>query len=119
MGDALTSIVITDGTDVTTVCRLTRHIPAAVASALLERDPTCVVPGCDRADHLEVDHWQVDFARGGPTAWWNLAHLCPHHHRLKTTGRFRLTGGPGRWRFTPAAGPPDDEPGQPELALSG
>ncbi|MGP8005770.1 MAG: HNH endonuclease signature motif containing protein [Acidimicrobiales bacterium] len=99
MGDALTRLVITEGIDVPAICNLTRHIPAPIGAALLERDPTCVVPGCDQADHLQIDHWQVDYAEDGPTEWWNLARLCPHHHRLKTSKRFRLEGGPGKWRF--------------------
>ena len=107
MGDAITTLFITDGVDVASICQIGRHIPAPIAAALLERDPTCVVPGCDRSDHLQVDHWQVDFAGGGATEWWNLARLCGHHHRLKTAGRFRLVGGPGNWRFLPVgAGPP-------------
>jgi hypothetical protein len=134
MGEALTRLVITDGIDVTTVCTLSRHIPAPVKVALLERDPTCVVPDCDRTDHLEIDHWQVDYAKNGPTAWWNLARLCSHHHRLKTTKGFRLQGGPGKWRFVAPTGtggtsttttgdqrqppdPPDPEPPEPNPPL--
>ena len=99
MGDALTRLVITDGVDVPAICNVKRTIPAAIGSALLERDPTCVVPGCDQSRHLQIDHWQVDFADDGPTEWWNLVRLCPHHHRLKTDKLFRLEGGAGHWRF--------------------
>jgi hypothetical protein len=103
MGDALCKLVITNGVDVPTICNLGRHIPRAVMDALIERDPTCVVPGCGVAAHLEVDHWQLDFAQGGPTRWSNLARLCHFHHQLKTTKGFRLEGGPGNWRWV---GPP-------------
>ena len=103
MGNALCRLVITNGVDVTTICNLSRHIPAPIAAALLERDPTCVVPGCNANRYLETDHWQVDFADDGPTAWWNLCHLCSAHHRLKTRGLYILEGGPGAWRFTPTA----------------
>ena len=99
MGDALTRLVITDGVDVPAICNVKRTIPAAIGSALLERDPTCVVPGCDQSRHLQIDHWQVDFADDGPTEWWNLVRLCPHHHRLKTDKLFRLEGRAGQWRF--------------------
>lgn len=99
MGDALTRLVITDGVDVPAICNIKRTIPAAIGAALLERDPTCVVPGCDQSRHLQIDHWQVDFADDGPTEWWNLVRLCPHHHRLKTQKLFRLEGGAGHWRF--------------------
>jgi hypothetical protein len=79
MGDALTRVVITDGIDVPTICTISRSIPAAIRVALFERDPICVVPGCDRSDHLEIDHWQVDYAKDGPTQWWNLATLRLSH----------------------------------------
>ena len=101
MGDALVKLVITNGVDVSTVCNLGRAIPAAVIDALIERDPTCVVPGCDVAVRLETDHWQVDYGKGGPTRWSNLARLCKFHHNLKTHKGFRLQGGPGNWRWVP------------------
>jgi len=101
MGDALTRFVITDGIDVSTVWTPTRTIPVPLRQALLERDPVCVVPGCDQAARLEIDHWQIDYSDDGPTAWWNLCRLCVHHHRLKTANKFRLEGGPGRWRYVP------------------
>ena len=99
MGRALCHLVITDGVDVTTICRLGRNIPTSMALALLERDRTCVVPGCDRTRGLEFDHWQVDFAQGGETSMDNLARLCHHHHQLKTHQGYRLVGGPGHWQF--------------------
>jgi hypothetical protein len=99
MGDALVRLVITNGVDVPAICNVKRTIPAAIGAALLERDPICVVPGCDRSRHLQIDHWQIDFADDGPTEWWNLVRLCTHHHDLKTRGLFRLEGGPGDWRF--------------------
>ncbi len=101
LGDALLHVIITDGVDVTTVCRLGRHIPDALRQALIERDPVCVVPECSAAAPLEIDHWRVDFADGGPTALDNLARLCHGHHRMKTLGEFRLEGGPGAWEFVP------------------
>ncbi len=99
LGEAVTHLVITDGTDVRTVCNITRHVPSLLRVALEERDPVCVVPGCDRRDHLEIDHWRQDFADGGPTSYDNLARLCSYHHGLKTKGIFALVGGPGRWRY--------------------
>ncbi len=101
LGTALTHVIVTDGVDVTTVCRLGRHIPDSLRQALLERDPLCVVPTCDVAAPLEIDHWRVDFADGGPTELDNLARLCHDHHRMKTVGDFRLEGGPGAWAFVP------------------
>jgi len=122
MGDALVRFVITDGIDVPAICNLGRAVPAAVRAALLERDPTCVVPGCDATERLQIDHWQIDYADDGPTEWWNLVRLCAHHHRLKTTKKFRLEGGSGNWRFVPWGTKPDtgggggDPPGRPGRA---
>ncbi len=116
MGDALVKVVITDGVDVATVCNLGRSIPAAVLTALIERDPTCVVPGCDAAGHLEVDHWQKDFARGGQTRWANLARLCGWHHSLKTHQGFTLAGGPGKWEWL---APPTRDRGRDRAAAGG
>ena len=99
MGDAITELVITNGVDVTTVCHLGRSIPSPLRTALMERDPTCVVPGCDVRRGLEIDHWQISFADGGPATLENLARLCGHHHYLRTHRGFQLLGGHGRWRW--------------------
>ncbi len=101
MGDALLELIITNGVDVTTVCRLGRSIPVALRSALFERDRTCVVPGCDRTAGLECDHWVVPFAEGGPVSLDNLARLCTHHHRLRTHRGFRLSNHSGTWIWEP------------------
>jgi hypothetical protein len=66
IGDAWVDLVITDGVDVTTICRMGRSIPAALRTAITERDRSCVVPGCDATKGLEFDHWQTDYADGGP-----------------------------------------------------
>ena len=38
------------------------------------------------SEYLELDHCEVDYAKGGPTAWWNLAWECSIHHLKKTQG---------------------------------
>jgi hypothetical protein len=110
MGRALCHLVITDGVDVTTICRMGRNIPLPLALALLERDRSCVVPGCDVTKGLEFDHWQVDYAHGGTISMENLARLCKHHHRLKTHRGFRLIGGPGHWEFLAPDTPKQPKP---------
>jgi hypothetical protein len=104
LGDATAKLVIHDGVDVRTVCHLGRTVPAHVDTALEARDRTCVVPGCDVSLSLEVDHWKIPYAKGGPTELWNLARLCRFHHQLKTYEGFQLRGGPGRWEWVPPAG---------------
>ena len=93
--------VITDGVDVTTVTHHGRCVPAHVETALEARDRTCVVPDCNVAINLEIDHWQVPFAQGGASELWNLARLCRRHHRLKTFDGYQLLGGPGKWEWLP------------------
>lgn len=107
MGDSITKLVIADGVDVNSVCHLGRTVPTHIETALEARDRTCVVPGCDAHLSLEIDHWKIPFARGGPTELWNLARLCRFHHQLKTYGGFELSGGPGAWEW---AGPTGGSP---------
>lgn len=103
LGDATARLVISDGVDVTTVCHLGRTVPSYLETALEARDRTCVVPGCDVSLSLEIDHWKVPFARGGPAALWNLVRLCRFHHQMKTYEGYELRGGPGNWEWLPPA----------------
>ena len=116
LGDALLELVITNGIDVSTVISDTRYIRKALDIALQERDPTCVVPGCNATDFLERDHYRKDFAKKGKTEIDNLARVCRFHHREKTHGGWVLSGGPGNWSFeevyvnTPGSAESKDEP---------
>jgi len=112
LGDSILELVIKDGVDVVSVTHLGRAVPNALRRALEERDPRCVVPGCELDRGLEIDHWKIDFAAGGPTELWNLARLCKAHHAMKTYRGYRLEGGPGAWRWLPprdqsGTSPPD------------
>jgi len=93
-----------DGADITGVAHFRRTINARLRTALMARDPGCVVPGCGQTKGLEIDH-VVPFALGGPTALANLARLCRHHHGLKTRHDWALRGGPGNWEFVPPPTP--------------
>ncbi len=119
LGEAFLTMCVTYGQDVRTVTSTNRVVPTRVRKALVLRDPACVVPGCGSRTHLEIDHWRLDFDRGGLTALDNLCRLCAPHHRLKTRTGWRLDGGPGRWRWLPprrgspaqaAPGPPTPTP---------
>jgi 5-methylcytosine-specific restriction endonuclease McrA len=107
--DAVLAVVLTEGAEVTAVAHLGRSVPSRVRAALEARDPTCVVPGCDVRQGLEIDH-RIPFAQGGPTTLDNLARLCRHHHYLKTHHRWRLGGGPGNWTWTGPDPPPQLSP---------
>jgi hypothetical protein len=103
IGNAILKVIISDGVDVVSVTHMGRAIPAHVLSALMNRDQTCVVPGCDVARGLENDHYQIDFAHDGPSELWNLCRLCRWHHHLKTYCGYVITGGPGCWEWNAPA----------------
>lgn len=98
--DAILHVLVTDGVNVRAVVNAGRTIPAPVRAALVERDQTCVVPGCGTRDRLEIDH-VVPFASGGPTSLDNLAMLCHWHHYLKTHQGYRLSRDGGTWWWSP------------------
>jgi hypothetical protein len=102
--ESFLKILVVDGVDVLAVCHVGRAVSAHVRTAIEERDPVCVVPGCDVAAGLEIDHWRTAYADGGVTALTNLARLCHFHHSMKTYRGFGLGGGPGKWEWQP---PPD------------
>ncbi len=112
--DSILSVLVTDGKDVTAVAHAGRTIPASLRRALVERDPTCVVPGCDVREALEIDH-VVPVAQGGVTSLANLARLCHWHHYLKTHQRHRLMRTEDGWRWEL----PDDTRGRVPLNRSG
>jgi hypothetical protein len=99
LGQSLLKVIIGDGVDVTSVCHLGRAVPAHIRSALEDRDEKCVVPGCDVAKGLEIDHYQIAFENDGPTELWNLARLCHWHHHLKTYCGYAINGKPGSWEW--------------------
>jgi hypothetical protein len=86
LGDAFLTAVIAKGRDITTVAHLGRHVPAEVRTAMIVGGRECDVEGCECRGYLELDHSEVDFAAGGPTAYWNLTWLCWKHHRRKSSG---------------------------------
>ncbi len=85
LGDAFVTAVIKKGRDITTVAHFGRHIPVHLRTAMIVGGRECVV-GCNARGYLEIDHSDVDFAKGGPAAWWNVGYGCSPHHRLKTQG---------------------------------
>jgi hypothetical protein len=101
--------------DIKAISHLGRTINATLRTALVYRDRTCVVPGCNVPYGLEIDHIRP-LAEGGPTELDNLALLCHHHHFLKTTGGWTLarigTEPDGRPRWSFESPPPfGQEPG--------
>src|SRR5207253_1476230 len=79
--------------------------PARVRTALVERDPVCVVPGCGVESDLEIDHVRP-VAEGGRSELANLCRLCRFHHYLKTHHRWRISRQGKRWLWEGPHGPP-------------
>jgi hypothetical protein len=76
------------------VGRTQRTVPERTRRLVILRDRGCRVPGCaaDRFLHVHhVIHWDPDDGNG-PTDTFNLACLCPRHHRLHHQGRLGITG---------------------------
>ncbi len=86
LGEAFVTAIIKKGKDITTVAHLGRHIPAELRTAMIVTGRECFVEGCGCREYLELDHCEVDFAKGGPTALWNLGWICSPDHRRKTQG---------------------------------
>jgi hypothetical protein len=83
-------------TDPTTGVPITvdKRRPCKAQKRLLRtRDETCRFPGCRRpARKSDIDHTTA-VEHDGPTALWNLAHLCERHHpHAPSTHRFALRG---------------------------
>ncbi len=114
--DAFIKAVVMKGRDVSTVAHLGRNISTHLETAVIERDPTCVVPGCGETQDLQIDH-SVPVHHRGPTKLRNLGRLCRWHHYQKTHHGYVLRRFGGGWVWESPHGPPRDDDGklQPEL----
>ena len=86
LGEAFVTAIIKHGKDINTVAHFGRHIPAELRTAMIVSGRECCVRGCSGREYLELDHCEIDHARGGPAALWNLCWLCSVHHGRKTRG---------------------------------
>ncbi|HEX2178872.1 MAG TPA: HNH endonuclease signature motif containing protein, partial [Actinomycetota bacterium] len=115
MADGFLAAIVTDGQDVQSVSHLGRTVHARVRTALFERDQGCVVPGCNDAGPLAIDHIS-EYHLGGPTAIHNLCLLCKWHHYLKTHHGHTIRRLHGKWLWEgPKGGPPTEQPWQSGL----
>ena len=92
--DTIVSTVHESGRIPVSVGRTQRTVPERTRRLVILRDRGCRVPGC-QADRLlqvhHVIHWDPDHG-AGPTDTWNLACLCPRHHRLHHQGKLGISG---------------------------
>jgi hypothetical protein len=91
LDDAVVSVLVRDGDDITAVSSPKRTIPIKLRRALEARYPVCGVQGCANDQFLEIDHI-VPLEDHGPTEIANLWRLCSHHHALKPYGGWRVAG---------------------------
>ena len=85
-------VLLDERTGVVIETSIQEYLPnPAMRRFVQKRDGTCRFPGCRRnAKRCEPDH-VIPYSRGGPTAIWNLAALCKHHHRVKHDAGWTLT----------------------------
>ena len=85
-------VLLDERTGVVIETSLQTYLPnPAMRRFIQKRDGHCRFPGCARnARRCEPDHI-TPYSRGGPTAIWNLASLCKHHHRVKHHAGWTLT----------------------------
>ncbi len=107
--EALVDVLLHDLVDIRAHATTTRYRRRAIETALKARDRRCVVPGCNRRGHLQVDH-RHDFHLDGPTSGENCARLCEVHHYEKTHRGARIVRTATEWHWYP----PAPKPGQPE-----
>jgi hypothetical protein len=99
---SMTRIELGLDSEILSVGRATRVIPAPMRRALILRDRHCQFPGCDRPARWSDGHHLRHWVDGGPTVLVNLALLCRRCHRRVHEGGWRLVRDPeGRIRPIP------------------
>jgi hypothetical protein len=113
--DGTVAPVFTDGAHPVSVGRTQRVVPDRTRRLVLFRDRCCRVPWCTQHRWLQVHHIIHD-EHHGPTDTWNLASLCPAHHRLHHHGQLGITGNadePDGLTFTDRHGHPVNAAARP------
>ena len=103
MTDAGIKVIFHHAEEISKIYHFTRTINATLRTALEDRDPCCVIPGCGANKFLQIDHTE-EFGQGGPTCLANTARLCTFHHHQKTVDGFVLWKDDDQgWHFDPPA----------------
>lgn len=93
--------ILTEGPNVRAVANLGRTIPAYLRGPLEARDPTCVVPGCEATEDLEIHYFTDPIDRIGRTRLKDVCHVCWGHGLLIRQRGWRVAGRPGGWQWLP------------------
>ena len=109
LNDAVVSVLVRDGDEITAVSSPKRTIPIKLRRALEARYPVCAVSGCANDQFLQIDH-VVPIAERGRTELDNLWRLCSHHHNLKSYAGWKVVGHTGDRDLLP---PDDPDPPHP------
>jgi len=110
--------VLGGASEILDVGRTQRLVTPAIRAALELRDGGCVFPGCDVPARDCEAHHLIPWRLGGPTALWNLALPCKHHHGIvepsndPTADRWRIELNPGGipWVIPPRRVDPNQRP---------
>jgi hypothetical protein len=73
-------VVLGSKSETLDIGRATRIVPRRIRRALIRRDKGCTFPSCGKKAKWCQAHHLWHWADGGPTALWNLALVCEHHH---------------------------------------
>jgi hypothetical protein len=110
LGDALLTVIIRKGVDVTTVAHHGRTVPTAIRRAVEARDPECVVEGCTVRDQLDLHH-VIPWVEQPVTTVAGVVRICHWEHYLVTHCGYTLEPlSDGTYRLVapdePERGPP-------------
>jgi hypothetical protein len=110
LGDALLTVIVKKGVDVTTVAHHGRTVPTAIRRAVEARDPECVVEGCTVRDQLDLHH-VIPWVEQPVTTVDGVVRICHWEHYLVTHCGYTLEPlGDGQYRLIspdePERGPP-------------
>jgi hypothetical protein len=104
--DSILKVILAKGVEITAVAHSGRNIRAHQRTALLARDPKCIVPGCEIRRGLQIDH-RPPYVETRYTSVEELARLCPWHHYQKSHCGYTYRGGPGTWEWIAPETPTD------------
>jgi hypothetical protein len=101
--------LVAEAVDIKSLAHGGRKANIGQLAALWSRDYVCEIRGCEKTEHLEIDHI-AEYGKTRKTCATKLGFKCPHCHDLKTNHGYRdgPLGEDGRRDLTPPDNPPPD-----------